>query len=430
MPLIARLLAAGLFCLGFGARAETALPAFYQGLAALPKEGRLGQVVKQEAIHTSIPGAEAWRIAYVSSDVGERRTLSTAIVVAPAGPAPSGGRPILAWAHGTTGTAQNCGPSQVPSPAEPLNQYFLPSGNSWTDYGLPNLEPFLREGYVLVATDYQGLGAGGDHQYAVAATQGRDVINSVRAVRAMRGAGVGRKAVVYGWSQGGGAVLAAASLGDYIAHPGSAADGIEFVGFVALAPHDVAVMAAGKPLDADGAAKLMDGLAASFSDSLFNFTHFTMTLWGTRAAYPALKLTDLLTEAGAQALGTIYRNKCIHVAADTITYAYGAEYKTMLSPQPRNAEAWARALVEGSVAPVRPVAPVIIYWGTKDIVVPPVMGQLYQAQMCKLGGNVTRVQLPGEQTHFSTPGAAGPLYPAWVRDRLNGLPAPNGCPQG
>jgi hypothetical protein len=55
------------------------------------------------------------------------------------------------------------------------------------------------------------------------------------------------------------------------------------------------------------------------------------------------------------------------------------------------------------------------------------MGKLYQAQMCKLGGNVTRVQLPGEQSHFTTPRSAAPLYQAWMKDRLAGVPAADGC---
>jgi hypothetical protein len=104
----------------------------------------------------------------------------------------------MAWAHGTTGTAQSCGPSQVLNPAVSLNQYFLVNGNSWTDYGLPNLEAFIKEGYVVVGTDYQGLGGGGRHQYVVSATQGRDAINSVRAVGSMPETGAGKKAVMYG----------------------------------------------------------------------------------------------------------------------------------------------------------------------------------------------------------------------------------------
>lgn len=419
-----------LLCLAAGpALADPAVPAFYQSLPSLNAEGKLGEVVKTEAVPTSIPGAEAWRIAYVSSDVQERKTITTALVVVPTTPAPEGGRPIAAWAHGTTGTAQSCGPSQLLDPAQPLNQYFLVGGNSWTDYGLPAVNELIKEGYVVVATDYQGLGGGGRHQYAVAATNGRDVINSVRAAASMAEAKAGRKALVYGWSQGGGATLAAAGLTDYIAQQGTAADGISFVGFVALAPDDVGAMAPASTFDEPTAQKLMAGLAESFGANVFNFTHFSMFAWGTSAAFN-LPLEDLFTAEGARALDTILLNKCMHTAADTVQFAYGADYKTLLKAPMTNAQAWANAFVKGSVSADKPVAPVIIYWGTKDTVVPPVMGEIYRAQKCKLGANVTRVQLAGEQTHFSTPGAAEPLYLPWIKDRFAGKPLPDGCAGG
>ena len=47
--------------------------------------------------------------------------------------------------------------------------------------------------------------------------------------------------------------------------------------------------------------------------------------------------------------------------------------------------------------------------------------------MCKLGGNMTRVQLPGNQSHFTTPGSAEPFYVKWIADRFAGISAPNGC---
>lgn len=43
--------------------AEVALPPFYQGLAAINADQPLGTVVAREQVATSIPGAEAWRIA-------------------------------------------------------------------------------------------------------------------------------------------------------------------------------------------------------------------------------------------------------------------------------------------------------------------------------------------------------------------------------
>jgi hypothetical protein len=58
------------------------------------------------------------------------------------------------------------------------------------------------------------------------------------------------------------------------------------------------------------------------------------------------------------------------------------------------------------------------------------MHEIYQKQMCAMGANVARVQLPGEQTHFTTPGVSAPMYFEWVKDRIAGKPLENGCPKG
>jgi len=417
-------------CLTFSsAFAQPPVPPFYESLQTMQPNGKLGEIIKKEKIKTSVKGAQAWKIAYISSDAMERKTIATGLLIAPIGKAPAEGRPILAWAHGTTGSAQNCGPSQIIDPTAPLNEYFLVDGNSWTDYGIPNVEAFIKEGYVIVATDYQGLGGGGKHQYAVAQTNGRDVINSARAASSMKEIGAGKKTVVYGWSQGGGATIAAASLPEYQAMQGTAADNLQYLGFVALAPEDVAVMLPNVPNDEAGAAKLMNGFTQANVPNVFLFAHYVMGLWGTQAAFPSLKLSDVLTDEGVKAVDKLSANKCIHVLADTFNYAYGDNYKSLLKPQASNSLAWVKAFIEGSVKPVKPVAPVVIYWGTKDTAVPPVMHELYQKQMCALGANVGRNQLPGDQTHFTTPGVAAPMYLEWVKDRIAGKPLANGCPK-
>src|SRR5450631_3489853 len=51
--------------------------------------------------------------------------------------------------------------------------------------------------------------------------------SSIRAAGSMKASGAGNKAIVYGWSQGGGATIAAASLPDYIARQGTASDNIQ-----------------------------------------------------------------------------------------------------------------------------------------------------------------------------------------------------------
>ena len=409
--------------------ADPPVAPFYASVMKMSPNGKLGQVIKQEKISTGIKGAQAWKIAYISSDVAGRKTIATGTLLAPVGPAPKEGRPILAWAHGTTGSAQNCGPSQVIDPTRALNQYFLPDGDSWTDFGIPNGQEFIDQGYVVVATDYQGLGGGGKHQYAVAQTNGRDAIDSARAASSMKEVGAGKKTIIYGWSQGGGATIAAASLPDYQVQKGTAADNLQYLGFVALAPEDVAIMLSNAPADEASAKKLMNGFTQANISNVFLFGHYVMGLWGTQAAFPELKLTDVLTDEGAKVVDKLSRNKCMHVMTDTYSFAYGDQYKSLIKSEPSNALAWVKAFVDGSVKPVVPTAPVIIYWGTKDTAVPPVMHELYQKQMCKMGANVGRIQLPGEQTHFSTPGVSAPMYLQWVKDRVAGKPITNACPK-
>jgi pimeloyl-ACP methyl ester carboxylesterase len=400
---------------------------FYSSLPSVNQDAKLGTLIKSEKIPTTIAGVQAWKIAYISSDTLGHKTLVTGIVAAPVNATPHSDRPILAWAHGTTGTAQNCGPSQVLNPAQPLNQYFLPHGNSWTDFGLPAMESFIKAGYVIVATDYQGLGGGGRHQYTVSTTQARDVIDSIRAVAQLKEAAAGKKAVVYGWSQGGGATISAASSGEYINLKNTAADGIELLGFVAMAPYDVAVVFPDNIQNEADATQFMRKLSSLFSDNVFNFTHYAENVWGMTAAFPNLKLDDIFTAEGAKDINDIMQRKCIHVAADTINYIYKNNYKNLLRSDIKNSMAWIDENKKSSVAPVKPVAPVIIYFGKDDTTVPPMMGELYYKQMCKLGGNITRIQLAGNQTHFSTPASAEPLYVKWVAERFSGKPAVNGC---
>ena len=409
--------------------ADPPVQPFYASVMKMAPEGKLGQVIKQEKIETSVKGAQAWRIAYISSDISGRKTISTGLVVAPVGQAPAGGRPVMTWAHGTTGAAQNCGPSQVIDPAVPLNEYFLVGGNSWTDYGIPAVEEFIKEGYVLVATDYQGLGGGGRHQYSVAATNGMDTLNAARAAGSMKETGANKKTIVYGWSQGGGAVIALAGMPDYIKQAGTAFDGVDIVGFVALAPQDISILAPAGKLDQATADKYLQGSQKMFLDNVFNFTHATMYYWGTQAAFSNLKLSDLFTDEGVKVANDIYSNKCMHAASDTFNFNYGANYANLLKSTPTNTLAWAQAMLKGGVPVVKPIAPVQIYFGSKDTAVPPMMHKLYQDQLCKLGGNVGRMQLPGEQSHFTTPGSSKPFYLAWVKDRVSGKPLENACPK-
>jgi pimeloyl-ACP methyl ester carboxylesterase len=91
------------------------------------------------------------------------------------------------------------------------------------------LDAFVERGYVVVATDYQGIGAAGTPAYLVGSGEGRSAIDIMRAAREIDPA-IGTRYVVMGHSQGGHADLFTAAIGpDY-------APEFTLLGNVAIAP--------------------------------------------------------------------------------------------------------------------------------------------------------------------------------------------------
>ena len=414
-------------CISFATFAEVSLPPFYEATSNLKREGKLGQVIMKEKVATTIPGAQAWRIAYISSDVNDLKTISTGLLISPVGQAPKEGRPVISWSHGTTGSAQNCGPSQQFNPAVALNEYYLPNGNSWTDYGVLALPELIKEGYVVVATDYQGLGGGGKHQYSVGQTQGRDAINAIRAAGAIKETGAGKKALLYGWSQGGYSVLSAGGSSAYLTQKGTAFDGIEVVGIVAVSPVNMSGVAQVAMRSSDNTDQALEKITAPLSGNIFEWAHLAAMMYGLQSAYPQkLQLTDWFTSEGAKVFDELSNNKCFHVLSDSLSYSYGDHYKSLVRSAPINTKAWIDALIAGGIPNNSPVAPVLIYRGTKDAVPKP-MVDIYQNQMCKLGANVKHIEIDGA-THFTSPGEAQRTFLAWFNERLTGTPIANACP--
>ena len=95
-------------------------------------------------------------------------------------------------------------------------------------------------------------------------------------------------------------------------------------------------MAPPGPLDDAASAKMMAGLTTSFTDNVFDFTHFSMNLWATAGTFPGLELTELFTADGATALDEIFSKKCMHPASDTLNFNFGSSYKSLLNPSPTN----------------------------------------------------------------------------------------------
>ncbi len=112
-------------------------------------------------------------------------------------PPPAGGYRVVSWAHGTTGIADECAPSL---------------GGPLTVWAANDL---LDRGYVVTATDYEGLGTPGRHPYIVGESEARGVIDSVRAARALLGSDVvSADYAVWGHSQGGHATMFVLHIAD------------------------------------------------------------------------------------------------------------------------------------------------------------------------------------------------------------------------
>ncbi len=204
--------------------------AFYDPPARLPA-GRAGTVIWARPIEAP-KGARAWKVLYKSTVVGGRVVPVSGLVIAPAGRAPRRGRPVVAWAHGTLGGARSCAPSIPGNPARDLSDYYTYTSAYSIDVGVPALTRMLRAGYVVTATDYQGLGTPGVHQYTVGPTEAANVLDSVTAARGLGSAvGAGTKIVLLGWSQGGGAAIFAGQTA-----AAATQKGLSVRGIAALAP--------------------------------------------------------------------------------------------------------------------------------------------------------------------------------------------------
>lgn len=145
----------------------------------------------------TLPGAaRSLRITYLSTDgiTGKGLVPVTAEVIVPAGKAPAGGWPIVAWAHGTVGVADHC----------------APSANPWSERNRDYLSAWMKRGFAIVGTDYQGLGSPGPHAYLNTRVEAYSVLDSVRAALAFV-PGLQNRIMIVGQSQGGGAAFASAA---------------------------------------------------------------------------------------------------------------------------------------------------------------------------------------------------------------------------
>jgi alpha-beta hydrolase superfamily lysophospholipase len=158
--------------------------------------------------------AAAVQVVYRSTSSTGEPTQVSGVVAVPAGKPPKDGWPVISFGHSLTGLDMKCAPSL----AKELGGYSSA------------MVTLLNRGYVVVMSDFQGLGIkGSDHNATDWITLGNNMIDAVRAARRVS-PDTSTKWAADGSGQGGLAAWAAAQRArEY-------GGGLNMVGAVALSP--------------------------------------------------------------------------------------------------------------------------------------------------------------------------------------------------
>lgn len=349
---------------------------------AAPDEGEPpGTVLASERLDAPAIDGTVWRVRYRSTSVAGNPVEVTGIVARPSGDAPEGGHPVLAWAHGTSGVADECAPSAAGAD------------------GVLGLQVMLDAGYVVAATDYEGLGTPGVHPYLVSASEGRSVLDAARAAREV--AGASEVVLALGVSQGGHAVLAASEIA------GEWAPELDLVGTVAVAP----------------AADLRVIVPATFRPSpVFGFAALLAAGWAD--AYEELSEDDVLGPSGLEVAEAAREGSCIN---EVFAAAGRADQDQLVSVPPHELPEWSRRIEENTIRPDRVAGPVLLVQGTADVVVPQQLTDQLASAFCAAGVEVRYATYDGAD-HGSAVIAAFSDIRQWGEDRLAGRPTDTTCP--
>jgi len=371
-----------------GAQAQPQL-SFYQ---ATPEEilGAPGTIIRQEPMLLPAPfGAAAFRVLYRSTGLHDEPIAVSGVVVIPSRPAPANGRPIIAWAHPTTGVVPRCAPS--------LALFVFQQ--------IQGLREMIDRGYVVAATDYPGLGTPQTHPYLVGVSEARAVLDSVRAARTISGAQ--SRFAVWGHSQGGQAALFTGLIAS------TYAPDLDLTGVAAAAPATELTTLLGDDINSSGGRNLT-----------------AMTLWSWSRVFDA----PIDRVVYPMALATVDRlaDECIESIYDLILRSRTSAplAQTFLSMSNfYTAEPWRSLMASNTPGPLPAKVPLLLAQGGADELVRPQVTQDYMKRQCQAGGKVQMLFLPNAN-HGVIARDAAPSAIDWITDRLAGFAPPSDCNRG
>ena len=147
--------------------------AFYVPPKPLAK-AKPGTIIRSTPIDAPA-GARAWKILYHSRAVDGSDIAVSGVVVAPTGNAPRGGRVVVTWAHGNVGSRRPVRTLEA-SRHRVRRSIRLRPCRVWRSHADGSSTP--DAGYVVAATDYEGLGTPGLHPFLVGESEGRSVLDA------------------------------------------------------------------------------------------------------------------------------------------------------------------------------------------------------------------------------------------------------------
>ncbi|MGB3769653.1 MAG: lipase family protein [Rhodococcus sp. (in: high G+C Gram-positive bacteria)] len=359
-----------------------------------------------------IPGA-ATRVMYRSQDANDQANAVTGTYLDPFAPWNGpGDRPLVVMAPGTKGGGDQCAPSHQ------LNNVltYSPLLGLMVEYELAQIYSLLLMGYGVMITDYDGLGTPGAHTYVNRAAEAHAVLDAGRAALKLQGQKITPNSPVglWGYSQGGGAVAAAAELAPEYAPE------LNLKGTYAGAP--VADL----------------GAVLAQVDGTFLTGVIAYTLNGLRRTNPELgPIIDSSTNDAGKRVLAAADNQCIVESALTIGFHRTNEWIVTgqsLSEYLQNIPEAQAALAQNKVGNRTPNTPVYIDTSTGDDIVPHGQAVGLAADWCGKGANV---QLNTQPWPFFIPGLAlGHLVPEfvgmgaalkWMDARFRGIPTGGNC---
>jgi pimeloyl-ACP methyl ester carboxylesterase len=374
-----------------GCNSQNAPPPPPKTQTATPADAAPGSIVEVkpfEGIDQSIRdlGAEALRVKYHSTSSDGQHTIVTGALFIPAGPPPAGGWPVLAHAHGTTGINNDCGPSSSPNL-----------------FGMATMVVgYLKAGYAVAFTDYQGLGGGGMHVYLDNKTEGYNVIDSVRALRNAKPGVISDRWVTIGGSQGGGASWGAAEQA-----PAYAPE-LHLVAAVNAVP---AANISGYPAMAEGESMTLVQSAA-----------YTAILITQSRAHPDLDMDQY--RRGSVTTNWDALGQCFGPRLEERNRAVQAIKPAELKPATHEATLKLQGLLEAMAVPQRKAdAPMLVIYAGKDEYINAEWTKKAIEDACKLGTKI-EADFEADKSHGTFDGSH---ILDWLHDRMEGKPLAKSC---